>query len=116
MESVWIYSVIYIKDNILKKYARWILVLIVSLYTLTACTLMPHQPKAYVCVEKPPFKVTYIDYHEDISSETVSSMMDKALKVPYQNTLLNNSNSVSISYDAQAVLNSSSQTSIGVSR
>ena len=99
-----------------RRYAKAVLALIIALQILTACTLMPHQPKAYVCVEKPPFKVTYIDYHEDISSETVSSMMDKALKVPYQNTLLNNSNSVSISYDAQAVLNSSSQTSIGVSR
>ncbi len=100
----------------MRKYAQWVLIFIVSLHTLTACTLMPHQPKAYVCVEKPPFKVTYIDYDRDISPGTVSSMMDKAIRVPYQNTLLNNANSVNITYDAQAVLDASSQTTIGVSR
>ena len=100
----------------MRRYAKAALALIIALHTLTACAIMPHQPKAYVCVEKPPFKVTYIDYHEDISPGTVSSMMDKAALVPYQNTQLNNSNSVSISYDVQSVLNSSSQTSIGISR
>ena len=58
------------------------------------------QPKAYVCVEKPPVKITYIDFHKDITPTTVDMMIRHARFFPYKEMQLNSSNQVIIDYTA----------------
>ncbi len=89
----------------MKKHARWILIFIVSLHTvgiIAGCSFR-HQPKAYISIEKQPVKVTYIDYHRDISPSTVDMLMTKVSAVPFRAAQLNKENAVIISYDAEAI-------------
>ena len=88
----------------MKRLTRYVLIFIVALHTvalLTGCSYR-HKPKAYLCIEKPPIKVTYIDFHRDITPQTVDMVMSKTYLFPYQKMKMNNENTVTVSYDAEA--------------
>ena len=87
--------------------------LILLLPLMTACSFKA-QPKAYVCVEKPPLKVTYIDYDRDIATNTVDAIIRHATIVPYKACKLNDRNEVVISYDVKANHTSNSSTDINL--
>ena len=72
--------------------------LLVSLL-LNGCSYVPH-PKGYVCVEKPPIKVTYIDYHKDITAKTVHDMMNDTKAFKWQPSTVNEKNEVIVDYNA----------------
>jgi len=58
-----------------------------------------HEPKAYVCIEKPPIKTTYIDFEKDITPETVRMMINETSNFKYQDTSLNDKNEIIIDYN-----------------
>jgi len=84
----------------MKIYIKIVLLFIISLCILIGCGYKPH-PKAYMCISKPPMKITYIDYHRDINACVVNAMISKVADIPYKNIKLNESNTVSINYDVE---------------
>ena len=72
------------------------------------------KPKAYVCVEKPPIKVTYLDYHKDITPETVGMVIDKTRSFKYQEEPLNERNEISVIYSGTAIHNTEDRKILGV--
>ena len=78
-----------------------IFTLIVGMFSMSLNGCTRHQPKAYVCVEKAPLKVTYIDYHKDISPATIDMLIQRAKHFKDSDYPLNNSNTVVIGYDAK---------------
>ncbi len=73
-------------------------VLAVSLLLLFGCA--QPQPKGYVSIEKSPIKITYIDYHNDITPYTVQVLVNQVKNVPYKSHDLNEKNEVIIGYSA----------------
>ena len=99
----------------MKRYAKIVLVFIVTFHTVaffSACSRQ--QPKAYVSVEKPPVKVTYIDFHKDITPETVDMMIRHAMRFKYEEMIMNDKNEIIIDYNADAHGSSITETTIGV--
>ena len=66
---------------------------------LTGC-LGLYQPKSYVEVTKPPFRVIYIDYHRDVSPDDVDRIMNNMKNVKYHPYRFNDSNDIDIRYNA----------------
>ena len=59
-----------------------------------------YQPKAYLEVTKPPMRVIYLDYHNDISSSDVNQIMKNMDGVKYHPYKFNDVHSVIVDYDA----------------
>ena len=97
----------------MKTYAKAVLLFILILYGLAGCSYTPH-PKGYVCVSKPPIKITYIDYHKDINACVVNAMIDRAVSVPFQNVKLNERNEVAVSYDVEGTHSSSTSNTLTI--
>ena len=70
---------------------------VVALLLLQGCA-QKHEVKSYVSVEKPPIKLTYIDYSRDVTPNDVDKYIHSISKVPYKNIKLNENNIVDIHY------------------
>ena len=91
----------------MKRAAKYILLLVLAIqatWLIIGCSAR-HRPKAYVCVEKSPLKVTYIDFHKDITPETVQGLVNSAKTFPYKKMNNNKENIVIIDYDAKSAYN-----------
>ena len=92
-----------------------VLIFIALLYVFTACAYKP-RAKGYVCIEKPPFKVTYIDYERDITPQTVHNLIGNARWFPYKNTKMNDKNEVVINYDESSCQSSSNANTMTIKK
>ena len=104
----------------MKRAARVILIFILIFWIaviIVGCSTKP-QPKAYVCIEKSPLKITYIDYHKEITPETVTSMVNQAKSFKYQREHMNHKNEILIDYNSHvsSKVSDEFQKTIGVSK
>ena len=102
------------------KYAIKVLGMIASVNILAILALQgcasDHQLKSYVSVEKPPMKMTYIDYSQDISPDDVDRYIRAVSLVPYHNVKLNENSNIDIKYNVNASSNHARSTSINTSK
>ena len=86
-----------------KQYIKTVLFFVIAVNTAGVIIGCSHKPQAkgYVCVEKSPIKITYIDYHKEITPNTVRDIVNQAHEFPYKNQKMNENNNVIISYDAK---------------
>ena len=97
----------------MKRTAKIVLIFIGLLYVLAGCAYKP-QAKGYICIEKTPFKLTYIDYEKEITPDVVHDLVGTAKWFPYKETKLNDKNEVIIGYDATVIHTSSHSNTMDV--
>ena len=81
----------------MKRYAKGVLILIVLLYALTACSYR-QEPKGWVSVEKAPMRVIVVDNEHDITPEVIHRLVDQVKSVPYHDYKFNDGVSIGVDY------------------
>ena len=78
----------------------YLLMLTVTIGLMIGGCLGLYQPKAYVEVTRPPMRVIYLDYHNDISTKDVNQIMKNMDNIEYHPYRFNDKYGITIDYDA----------------
>ena len=89
------------------------LVLLMPIIFALGCSHKP-QPKAWVEIVKPPMRITYIDFAEDIEPKDVHKLSKMMSKIKFHEYNFNDSSSLHIDYSAEESLSTISDHAIDI--